>query len=152
MSLGKLIALTVLDLVLALAIAFGGVFLYAWTIAPTTHVGLVHVGQALGLPLRDDSEASRWGHDLDVACTAVPDDDRGLKKWFSALPGVTKVHINRTMLAWREQGETQLVRVRFKGPEGMPKPDVPWKELNYKLGEPKPWITWAKVQPAVAFN
>src|SRR5438067_9712754 len=109
MSLGRLIAVTVLDLVLALVIAFVGVFLYCWHIAPTPGVGLVHVGRALGLPLRDDSASARWGHQLEATFTAGPADDRAFTAWLGELPSVRQVSVRRKTLSPRAQGETQFV-------------------------------------------
>src|SRR3954462_9838408 len=105
MALVRLIAATALDLALAAAVAFGGVYLYCWAVAPTPGVGLLHVGQALGLPLRDDSQPTRWGHSVSATFTAVPDDDRALEEWLVALPGVSRVEVRRRTVPPCAQGE-----------------------------------------------
>src|SRR5262245_14566161 len=162
MSLGRLIGLTVLDLVLALLIAFAGVVAFAWVAAPNLSVGLARVGQALGLPVSEADAVAPWRYHLALECTALPGDDRALEAWLRDQPGVHSVSVRREALpgkpqgqkekAGGPQGEKEKVVTQFFGPAKLQKPDVPWQQLGYRPGQPSPQSLWTSVAPALTYN
>lgn len=152
MSLVRLLIWTLVYLVLAVAVAFGFVTVYAFTVAPTPKIGYVRIGQALGLPLQDSDSAAHWGYGLTVTCLAVPANDDALEHWLRQQPGVHSVQLRRRTVSPRLQGETHIVDAYFKGPEALPRPQPPWTQLGYTPGKPNPWTWWSSVPPSVAFN
>src|SRR5262249_5449265 len=149
--LGRLIASTVLDLVLVLLVGFGAVLAYACTVAPTPAAGLARVARAFGLPVHDDPAPVRWRYYLSLDCVAAPQGDRGLADWLRGQPGMGAVRVQRQPLRGA-QGETVRISTRFVGPEGVARLDVPWQRLGYRPGTavPEPW--WTRMAPSVAFN
>src|SRR5262245_1116066 len=152
MSLGRLSGSTVLDLLLALLIAFGGVFAYAAAIAPTTSVGLARVGRALGLPVPAADTVGPGRYLLSMDCTALPADDQALIDWLRDHVGARSISVERGDLPPGPQGETRQVRATFYAPERLQQPPVPWQKLGYQPGQPAPRTGWSSLAPALAFN
>ena len=150
MSLGKLIASTILDLALILVIGFVGVLAFVWGIAPTPAFGLLRTGQALGLPVRADEDAP-WHYSASLNCTAVPANDNALIEWVQKQPDIHNVIILRLPLSNLPQGETLRVQVEYDGPAGLPRLEVPWGP--WLPGRPpNPWKWWTRMTPAGRFH
>src|SRR6266540_1064680 len=151
MSLGRLIGSTALDLLLALLIAFAGVFVYASAIAPTTSVGLARIAQAFGLPVRAADAVGPGRYLLSVDCTALPADDQAFIDWLRDHVGTRSVSVQRTEIPPGPQGETRQVEAIFYAPERLQKPAVPWQKLGYQPGQPAPRTGWSSMTPPVAY-
>ena len=87
MSLKRLIALTALDVVLAVLLGFGFVVLQAWGTSPSATWGTLRALRAVGIPLekvglQDNlDEAMRWRYALGALYTTGPEDDSELRDW-----------------------------------------------------------------------
>jgi hypothetical protein len=159
MSLTRLIALTLLDVILAILLAFGVVVLQAALTSPNTTWGTLRALRAVGVPLRPLGlqdrldRAMAWRFHVSAWCVTVPADDAALLGWLRQQPGLEGVAVDREQL--REpgaQGEVQRVTVGHDGPADTRRLDVPWKDLGYGLGQPKPFTMWFLKSPDARYT
>src|SRR5262249_51647110 len=134
-SLIVLLVLTLFDLLVALLLAFGFVLLQASLTSPSTTWGTLKALQAAGVPLdklglqeRLDREMT-WRYLVAARCVSVPPDDAELQAFLreqSDLGPLTIEHVKLTPSV--QNGETVRVQVRYFGPAGMRRLEVPWEK------------------------
>ena len=154
MSLTKLVLSTLLDLFLAIVVAFAFVVGQAALTSPSAAWGTLRALHAIGLPLdklglqaRVDREIT-WRFEVRAHCLATPADDAALLEWLRKQPDIERVSVERRKLrAPQDQGETERVGVQYFGAEGSRRLDVPWEELGYRLGKPQPNVWWYRMSP-----
>src|SRR5262249_20095998 len=140
-SLFLLIVLTLFDLVVALVLSFGFVLLQARLTSPSTTWGTLKPLQAAGVPLdrlglqeRLDREMT-WRYLVSVHCISIPPDDTRLREFLDQQSDFAPLTIEHDKLTpTTPEGPTERVLVRYFGPAGLRRLDIPWEQLGYKQG------------------
>jgi hypothetical protein len=160
MSLTRLIALTVLDVILAILIAFGLVVLQAALTSPSATWGTLRALRAVGIPLQalglqdQLDRAMTWRFRVSGWCVTVPPDDAALLDWLRQQPGLQDVAVERDQSSQplAAGGETFRILARYDGTADTRRLEIPWKDFGYGLGQPNPLVWWYRWTPDTLYT